>query len=56
MSPRRWFGCFGEDRVGLRARERCVARDCGDAAEVVALVEVERAEHLVGGDRHGAKN
>ena len=41
-----------EDRVGLGAGERLVARDRGDATHVVALVEVERAEHLVGGDRH----
>ena len=41
-----------EDGVGLGACERGVAADLAQPAEVVALVEVERADHLVGGARH----
>src|SRR5690348_10796038 len=41
-----------KDGVGLGARERGVASDFAQPAKVIALVEVERIEHLVGGARH----
>ena len=39
--------------MSASARAVAVAGDRGDASEVVALVEIERAEHLVGLHRHG---
>ena len=52
MSPSRCVGPSGEDRVRLGAREGHVAADLAEPAEVVALVEVERLDHLVGGAGH----
>ena len=45
-----WVGA--EDGVGLCSREVGESGDLRDAAHVVARVEVERLEHLVGRDRH----
>src|SRR5829696_7943193 len=41
-----------QDGVRLGARERGIAAHLPQAPEVVALVEIERADHLVGGARH----
>src|SRR4051794_13020337 len=46
-------GAGGEDGVGFGARERGVAADFAEPAQVVALIEVEWGDHLVGGARHG---
>lgn len=45
-------GILGENRVGLRPGERHSARSFGNAAEVVALVRVQRGQHAVRFDRH----
>jgi hypothetical protein len=46
-------GTLGEDGIGLGACERRVATHFTESAEIVALIEVELPEHLVGGAGHG---
>src|SRR3954470_18716200 len=50
--PEQMRGTLREDRVRLGAREGEIAAHLAEPAEVVALVEVERLDHLVGGARH----
>lgn len=46
------IGIVEKDRIGLRPGEWQRSGDFRDAAEVVALVEVHRREHLICADRH----
>jgi len=45
-------GILAQNTVRLRFGERNGANDFPDPAHVVALVGVERSEHLIGGQRH----
>lgn len=44
---------FDEDRVRLRPGKRQRSGNLGNASEVVALVGIQWAQHLVRADRHG---
>src|SRR6476620_2484069 len=50
--PQQMRRALSKDGVGLRVCQPYVAAHLTQTTEVVALVEVERIQHLVGGTRH----